>query len=158
MNASLLVKQAWRVHCNSSSLIINSTRLKYHNDPFSAALTNKKPHKTTYSYRSLWKASTLLKAGFYRQIGNGKRTDIDKKLQSYQNQSFISHENLPWHYGKSVEKEEAKNGRSRDSPQKNMFPSNDTPSVCKLGTNWTGPQTIISVDGSWKKSEERKEL
>lgn len=54
MNNSLLVKLAWRVHQNESSIIQKLYKDKYHNDPLFAALSNTKPYSTSYAYRSLY--------------------------------------------------------------------------------------------------------
>lgn len=74
------MKQAWRIHTNKNSLVHRLNQAKYHLGPLSAALAHKKSPTSSYTYRSLWKASDLLREGFTKQIGNGNNTEIEKDI------------------------------------------------------------------------------
>lgn len=76
-NIPLLTKQAWRIHQNSSSIIHKLYKAKYHNDPLSKAIAGKKTVNNSYAFRSMWKASMVLRDGFYKQVGNRESIDIE---------------------------------------------------------------------------------
>lgn len=75
-------------------------------------------------------------------------------FQKHQTRSIINHEHLPrQHMGrisKLRETRESKEETQKDV-QMNTNSTIEKPSVWKIGTNWNSFQSIISVDGSWKK-------
>ena len=76
MNKALLVSQAWRIYNSKSSLIKNLYLAKYKTDPLTTGISNRIPSNSSLAFRSLCKATSSVKQGFRKNIGNGRDTHI----------------------------------------------------------------------------------
>ncbi|XP_042984755.1 uncharacterized mitochondrial protein AtMg00310-like [Carya illinoinensis] len=75
-NLALLAKQGWRILSNPKSLVSQIYKQKYFKG--SSFLEAKLGSSPSYIWRSIWKASELIKEGLRWRVGNGEKIKIWK--------------------------------------------------------------------------------
>jgi hypothetical protein len=73
-NKAMLAKQVWRLQTDPNSLLGRCLKAKYY--PNSDILHAHHSRNSSYAWRSIYQAISLIKKGSCWQVGNGKTTDI----------------------------------------------------------------------------------
>jgi hypothetical protein len=92
-NEALLAKQGWRLINQPNSLVAQVLKAKYY--PKDQFLKARPKQQMSYTWRSILKASWVLKKGCYWTIGNGNTTNIWEDNWIHQHSNSNTWSNKP---------------------------------------------------------------